>query len=151
MDAKVQAALCIGGPIWYDMVPNSGVTGTWCNEFVVPGIGQYYGIVNTINNVLSLPLLFACFEKDLIPSVPITICTKVTTAYSLIAVQPQDVNPVQRILLNVFRINEHLHTDNLFVPLTSKSATMNTTSTNTKNNNNYFQKNNDSSVNALLV
>jgi hypothetical protein len=151
MDAKVQAALCVGGPIRYELVPNSGVTDTWCNQYVVPGICQYYGIVNTINNVLSLPILFACFEKDLIPSVPITIFTKVTTAYSLIAVLPQDVNPVQRILLNVYRINEQLHIDNLFVPLTSESATMNTTSSKTNNNTNYFQKNNDSSINALLV
>jgi hypothetical protein len=122
MDAKEQAALCIGGPIWNDLLPDTSITDTWCNKFVVPGIYKYNGTVNTISTVLWFPLLFACFDKELFKLVHPKILNRINTAYSLIALLPKEFNPVQHILLNVYRINKHFHTDNLLVNTGSEPA-----------------------------
>lgn len=57
LDAKVAAALCVGGAIKYCLVDNSDVTTPWLNENVVPGLCNYFGEDNKIVDVLALPLL----------------------------------------------------------------------------------------------
>jgi hypothetical protein len=41
-DDKVEAVLCVGGPIIYELVDNTGVTAPWLKEHVVPGIMDFY-------------------------------------------------------------------------------------------------------------
>lgn len=61
LDAKVAAALCVGGAIKYRLVEGSGVTPEWLREHVVPGISDYFGD-DSLVFVLALPLLwmFGC-------------------------------------------------------------------------------------------
>jgi hypothetical protein len=152
MDGKVQAALCVGGPIKYKLVDGSGITPAWCNEHVVPGIRRFYGNNNNANmicNVLALPLLFACFDPELQASVPAAVLNRITNAYSLLANNlPKTTNPVQRVLLNVYRVSENLHIDELLADISTDNNNIN----NNINNNTYnnIQQNNNA-INALFV
>lgn len=42
IDAKVAAALCGEGPVWYKVKADSGVTDQFLKEFVVPGIVHFF-------------------------------------------------------------------------------------------------------------
>jgi hypothetical protein len=149
MDAKVQAALCVGGPIKYKLVPGSGITNDWCNKYVVPGICEYFGNLNPICNVLALPLLFACFDPELKTSVPAEILKNITDAYSQISLLPETVNPVQRILLNVYRINETLNIDEITADNDNRNN--NTINININNNNIHNTQQINSAICALFV
>jgi hypothetical protein len=152
MDAKVQAALCVGGPIKYKLVAGCGITKAWCNKYVVPGICQYFGNTNPICHVLALPILFACFDPELKLTVPADLLKRITDAYSLIAVLPETLNPVQRVLLNIYRINESLQMDELIIDDNITNNNDNNINNNINNiNNNRRQQHNDNAINALFV
>jgi hypothetical protein len=111
VDAKVEAALCVGGPIKYKLVDGSGITSAWYDEYVVPGIKQYFGESNTISDVLALPLLYASLEIDLVHTVPLTIASRIRQAYEVIRVLDVDVNPVVKVRLDVHRVQDRLCID----------------------------------------
>jgi hypothetical protein len=72
-DAKVAAALCIGGPCKYALKDNSGVTDEWLLEHVVPNTVARSKFHNNehVAQVLALPLLWASFDsemEDLMPA-----------------------------------------------------------------------------------
>jgi hypothetical protein len=56
-DAKVEAVLCVGGPMKYMLVDDGGITWAWIKEHVITGIAQKFGPLNTFVEVLALPLL----------------------------------------------------------------------------------------------
>ena len=109
---------------------------------------EYYGNNDSICDVLSLPLLFACFDLQLKSSVPNNLFKRIKDAYSLLnSTLPEDVNPVQRILLNVYRISENLHVDELLDNNTIPNDGNNTNNTGNSNNN----QQNSNTLNALMV
>jgi hypothetical protein len=152
-DAKVHAALCVGGPIKYKLVDGCGITPAWCIEHVVPGICRYYGNnanAHLICNVLALPLLFACFDPDLKSTVPDDVLNRITNAYSrLHNTLPDTVNPVQRVLLNIYRVNTTLHIDELLAIPNNNDNNNNTENVNNNTYNNIQQNNN--AINAIFV
>jgi hypothetical protein len=115
VDAKVQAALCVGGPIKYKLVEGSGVCSAWYDQYVVPGIKEYFGVDNTISDVLALPLLYASMEIDLVHTVPLTIVSRIRQAYEEIRVLAVDVNPVEKVRLDVHRVQDRLMIDEMII------------------------------------
>jgi hypothetical protein len=111
VDAKVQASLCIGGPIKYKLLDGSGVTNAWYDQYVVPGIKEHFGNSNTISDVLALPLLYLCLNDDLVHTVPLTISSRVRQAYEAIRVLDVGVNPVIRVHLRIDRVQDRLVID----------------------------------------
>jgi hypothetical protein len=111
VDAKVQAALCVGGPIRYKLVEGSGISIDWYLENVVPSIRAYYSSDNTICHVLALPLLYACLHPDLMDTVPLTIALPIQQAYERVRVLDTDVNPVKRFHLSITRSQDKLCID----------------------------------------
>jgi hypothetical protein len=153
LDAKVQAALCVGGPIRYKLVDGSGITDAWCKQYVCPGICKFYSKDKDLCNVLALPLLFACFDPELKSFIPENILNRITDAYSQIASLPLSVNPVKRVLLHVGKIGQSLQIDEL---IDYNLENNNNENNNTNNNNGYNIGWNDmarqrDSLNALMV
>ena len=73
-DAKVAAALCMGGPCKYVLKNGSGITNNWLFEHVVPNIRQSEHFQDPVAAVLALPLLWACFSVDAQAFVPNDLC-----------------------------------------------------------------------------
>lgn len=107
VDARVHAALCVGGPIKYKLVDDSGVTSAWYDQYAVPGIKKHFG-TDTISDVLALPLLFACMSDDLVHTVPLRISSRIRQEYEKIRVLDIDVNPVKKVLLEIKRVEDRL-------------------------------------------
>lgn len=117
IDAKVQAAICIGGPIKYCLRENSGITTAWLLQHVVPGIRRKYNNdKNTISEVLALPLLWVVVEATLDVPVPPKLRKKILDAYNTLremGICPLDdkTNPVERLNICVYRSGTVLHID----------------------------------------
>lgn len=93
IDAKVQKSLCVGGPIKYQLIADSGVTKYWCHEHVVPGIKLYFSGDDQLVDILSLPLLYAALDCELSDAfLPVTLCARIRSAYESICVLPANVN-----------------------------------------------------------
>jgi hypothetical protein len=109
VDAKVAAALCLGGPISYKLEEGSGVTDDWLLENVVPKLLNLYpASQNKAAKVLALPLLWACLDPDASNMVPATVRERVTNAYLTIKQLPGSINPVKRVPIAVYRAAENL-------------------------------------------
>jgi hypothetical protein len=115
VDAKVQASLCVGGPVKYKLLDDCGITTDWLLENVVPGIREYYGEANTISIVLALPLLYACLNADLTDKVPNTLSTQILEAYQRVRVLDEGVNPVKKVQLHIRRNQDQLCIDEVEV------------------------------------
>ena len=72
-DAKVAAALCIGGPCKYTLKEGSGVTEHWLGELVVPNILQSARFHRQVALVLALPILWACFDDEMEAYMPLVM------------------------------------------------------------------------------
>lgn len=83
---------------------------------------------------------------------PTDLLKRITDAYSKISILPETVNPVQRILLSVYRINESLHIDEVIDDNnnTDDNNNNNRNDNNINNNNNNRQQIN-SAISALFV
>jgi hypothetical protein len=115
VDAKVQASLCVGGPIRYKLEEGSGITSEWYMENVVPSMRAYYSNDNTICHVLALPLLYACLHPDLMDTVPLTIALPIQQAYERVRVLEANVNPVKKVHLSITRLQDRLCIDEVEV------------------------------------
>ena len=155
MDGKVQAALCVGGPVKYKLVDGSGITKGWCEEHVVPGIVRFFGPHNTISEVLSLPLLYACFDSNLRSTVPLLVYNRIVNAYSRIRVLDAGTNPVKKILLNVYRVSGRMCIDELCtledVALANNSNNVNPEVTTNVVDHNGNRQQSSAMLNVLLV
>jgi hypothetical protein len=131
IDAKVEAVLCVGGPIKYVLQDDSGVTVQWLKQHVVPGITAFYDQHNTISEVLALPLLWACFDAETKTTIPEDLCNRICFQYEQIRLLEESVNPVKRVQLSVYRVQELLCIDTAFL---SSSTNNNTDIENNANN-----------------
>lgn len=104
IDANVQTSLCVGGHVKYILVPDSGITKNWCREHVVPGNTHYFLSSDTIVDVWALPLLHAALDSELSLLLPFPLCSRIRTAYEKILSLPDDVNPVNKVPLTVYRV-----------------------------------------------
>ena len=148
-DARVQSALCVGGPMRYKLVPDSGITTQWIKIHVIPGITDYYED-DALGMVLALPLLWASLDENESRRVPHLIAERIQHQYSLIRVLEAAINPVQRILLTVYQIQEQLCIDEILPMLNERGELLQqpqqhrnqlgiTTSKSTRNYNRPFQ------------
>ena len=112
-DAKVAAALCVGGPCKYALKEGSGVTEQWLCEHVVPSILQSQRFHRHVAVVLALPILWACFDDEMEAYMPPEMRNRIRAAYLLIRrLEPQE-NPVKRILLVISGAEWEVHIDEL--------------------------------------
>jgi hypothetical protein len=111
VDGRVESLLCVGGPIAYRLIAESGATMEWLYASVVPGIVACYGVNNTICEVLGLALLWAAHEESQQNKMSATLLEIVKDAYRSIKVAGAPSNPVKRVLLNVYTIQENLCID----------------------------------------
>ena len=108
-DAKVAAALCVGGPVKYVLQEGSGVTNDWLAQYVVPHIlMKYPREPNSVGMTLALPLLWACMAPEMNDNVPENLKQRVRTAYAAIQQLDEGVNPVKKVPLIVYRIEDDL-------------------------------------------
>ena len=82
-DAKVAAALYIGGACKYVLKENCGIADDWLLEYhiVTDILSQYQrGLVLT----LARPLLWAAFEPDLQGYLPVAMTASIKNAYAFV-------------------------------------------------------------------
>ena len=111
-DAKVAAALCVGGPIKYALMEGSGITEDWLADKVVPHtLIRFPRESSRVGMTLALPLLWACMEPTLQAFVPADLRQRVQHAYEEIRQLEEGVNPVKKVLLVVYRVEDQLMID----------------------------------------
>ena len=103
IDAKVAAALAVGGPVRYVAKEGSGITNLFLFEHVVAGIHGFYGD-DKMAEVLGLALLWACFDPVVSSKVPGWLLTQVFEAYRDIKLLEDGENPVEKRLLYVYSV-----------------------------------------------
>ena len=98
-DAKVAAALCIGGACKYVLKENFGVADDWLLEYVVPNILSQYKCGVALK--LARPLLWAAFEPSPQGCLPLAMTDRIKNAYEFVRHLEPDVNPVEKRLVVV--------------------------------------------------
>lgn len=111
-DAKVAAALCIGGPCKYELLEGSGITREWLRGIVVRNMHDKDGIHDAVADTLALPLLWAAMDDDMEGKMPTDLRNQIRAAYNIL--QPNHalgagVNPVRKRLLIVSGQNAAVH------------------------------------------
>jgi hypothetical protein len=104
-DAKVAAALCIGGACKYELVSGSGIAQEWLREVVVPNIIRKPGICDRVADVLALPLLWAAMDDAMETKMPSRTRDRIRNEYVTRRELAEGINPVQKRLLIVSGIN----------------------------------------------
>ena len=115
-NAKVCSLLCVDGPIKYALKNGCGVSNLFLHEHVCPKISEFFGdeAGGRIAEVLGTALLWACFEPTMEDRVPQFILDRVKSEYSVIRPEAfDDVNPVEKIRLVIYRAGETLLIDEL--------------------------------------
>jgi hypothetical protein len=115
-DAKVASILCVGGPVRYKVKSDSHVTSLFMQEVVVPGIYNLYSSEesNQIASVLAPALLWAAHSEDLSHLMSEQVRKRIVDGYALIRGQhPADYNPVEKVPLHVFRVQNQVQIEEL--------------------------------------
>ncbi|KAI2506250.1 hypothetical protein MHU86_8185 [Fragilaria crotonensis] len=155
IDAKVAAALCIGGPIKYelsvDVEVRTAVTNDWLFTNVVPCIRARFSGDSRLCRVLGLSLLFGCLDEELSMELPPFVVARVQNAWEALRLQAAvaNNNPVHRVPLHVYRINDTLCIDPVVVQREEGGAP-GVPATNAGGHGNQQQRDNDS-YQALLI
>jgi hypothetical protein len=142
IDAKDEPVLCVCGPIKFMLLDESAVTVLWLKEHVVPGLTAFYDRYNTISDVLVLPLLWTCLDAGIKKKFPTNSCNRICYQYRQIRVLEPNVNPVKRLQLSVYRVQEQLCIYN---------ATSSNNDGNNNNNNNQTLQQPDAQINSLMI
>ena len=112
-DAKVAAALCVGGPIKYALVEGSGImeslAGSACGASYI--FLLYPHESSCIGMTLVLPLLWACLEPTMQSKVPEDLRQRVQDAYAAIPQLDEGVNPIKKVPIVVYHIEDRLIID----------------------------------------
>ena len=116
IDTKVEGVLCVCGPIRYKLVPDSGVTPEWLKLHVVPGISSFYDNDSLLMG-LALPLLWASLDNTEQNRVLPSLSRRIQQAYKELRVLDAAINPVQRVLLTVYQIQEPVCIDEILLLL----------------------------------
>ena len=108
IDTKVCASLCVDGPIWYRLKEDTNLSKAWIRENVVPGIAGAFPPDNNIADVLGTVLLWANFDPQQRQKLPQYIKDRIDIAYAAVRRLDEDVNPVDRVPLEVYRVAEEV-------------------------------------------
>ena len=100
-DAKVCAALCVGGAIRYDLVVGSGLDDCWVLKNVVPNISKYH-FCKKAAGVFGKAILWACFDHVASKHVPEDMLIRVQSQYKCIRTLDPESNPVKKVGLIVY-------------------------------------------------
>jgi hypothetical protein len=122
VDAKVESHLCVGGPIAYKLIADSGCNIDWLYASVVPGIVAHFGRQNSICEILGLALLWTCHEESEQYRVPPLLLQQVRDAYRSVKTEGSPPNLVQRVCLTVYALQETLCINEV-VPLLAEDGT----------------------------
>jgi regulator of replication initiation timing len=95
-DAKVAGKLCIGGPCKYSVKAGSGVTDGFILQYVVPAIATRFP--EKVSLVLGKALLWFAFSDEQ-EHLPTALRERIHHAYTEIQELPDNVNPVEKLLL----------------------------------------------------
>ena len=109
-DAKVAAALCLGGPIAYQFVAGSGVGDNWVVTNVVPHLANLHFCKKTAAR-LGRAVLWACLDPLYRRYVPDELLKRVTSSYERIRVLSSDVNAIKKVGLVVVGNEGELYID----------------------------------------
>jgi hypothetical protein len=117
-DGKVAGVLCVGQPVKYKLKPNTGITRNWLLANIVPGIRDHFedDTQNRIADVLALPLLYAVLEPGCEDLVTPAVSGRVRAQWIVHCVaneMEQDLNPVEKVVLQVHRYENQLVIDEL--------------------------------------
>jgi len=104
-DAKVAAALCVGGPVKYVLRAGSGITSMFLKQYVVPQITSSTQINKGVEEILALPLLWAAFNTSVL--MPTVLRERIVTAYNSVP-NHLEVCPVEKIPLFILQNNGRL-------------------------------------------
>jgi hypothetical protein len=114
-DAKVAASNCWGGAIAYKLKQGFGyVNDDFLMTHVIPNIARRYGNDRRMIHVLGNAVLWACLEESMEDEIPLALKQRVVTAYLPLAVaaeQDAQVNPIAKVPLTVYRIQDTLKVD----------------------------------------
>jgi len=115
-DTKMAEKFCMGGPVKCKCKADSNVSTAFLHELVVPGISQLFSIdeSNNIADVLGPVLLWACHKEACSEMMSRVVRDRVREAYNSIrGTHLPDYNPVEKVLLHVFMIENVVHIDEL--------------------------------------
>ena len=78
-DARVAFQLCHGGPVGYDLAPESGLSDEWIAQQVTPNISGVYG--EKMAAILGKALLWACCDEGAKTAIDPAFLKRVLTSY----------------------------------------------------------------------
>ena len=118
------AVLCVGGAIKYCSKAGSHVTRMFLREVVCPGIDAYFpDKSNHIAEVLGCALLWACHEPSMEGRMSRIVRDRIREGYNLIRGEhPADYNPVEKRPIQVYRIENTVHIDELLPDMDQPGA-----------------------------
>ena len=101
-DGKVAAVLCVGQPVKYKLKAGTSITRNWLLTNVVPGIKEHFedDTVNKIADVLALPLLWACLDRNGTECVPPALCGRIQANWTIHCLEhglEREWNPVKKL------------------------------------------------------
>ena len=114
-DAKVAAALCIGGACKYVLKESCGVTDEWLLETVAPNILLQFP--REVALTLARPLLWAVFEPHLQGYLPETLTERVRSAYAFVRRLPAAATPVEKFPIIITGAEGEVYIDEIGVDL----------------------------------
>ena len=113
-NAKVCAAICISGPIRYEVRKEAGVNDTWILKNVCPNIAEKHTCLKTAS-ILSRAIMWACFDPLASFHVPVDILERVKSQYTRICTIDPTLNPIRKVGLVVCGHEGQLFIDDLVV------------------------------------
>lgn len=111
-DAKVAAALCIGGAVKYKLKEAAGITEAWLLQNVVPNIERRFPAEDShFAATLAVPILWACLQDSMETYTPQRLRDRVRTAYYQVRRLGDGINAVEKVPIVIYRVEDSLMID----------------------------------------
>ena len=106
--------LCVGGPIKYKLKSDVQLTDDWLFENVVPNIRRRFPNDSRLCRVLATAILFAAMDNEVGEQyMPAAMRDRINAAY--IPTHPQIAQPVMRVPLTIYRVQDTLMIDEMIL------------------------------------
>jgi Transcriptional activator of glycolytic enzymes len=102
IDAKVAAAVSVGGPAKYVIKDGSGVSEQWLISEYVPQISRKFG--NRVALVLGKALLWASNDDQARNMIPVSLQNRLTARYLQVQQLEDGTNPIEKVELVVYNV-----------------------------------------------
>ena len=113
-NAKVCAAICISGPIRYEVRKGAGFNDAWILKNVCPNIAEKHTCLKTAS-ILGRAIMWACFDPLASLHVPVDILERVKSQYTRICTLDPILNPIRKVGLVVCGHEGQLFIDDLVI------------------------------------